>query len=78
MSNASTFIKKESKISNLQQADQETSSVYNEKKALKKDRKMLAGVGYLIGRKIDCGTFATVRYAEKISVYRTMPLAVKV
>lgn len=46
--------------------------------SLIKDKAILLANGYLIGRKLDSGTFATVRYAEKTTINGTVPLAVKV
>lgn len=46
--------------------------------SLAKDKSELARVGYYVGRKIDSGTFAVVRYAERTSVGGSVPLAVKV
>ncbi|GFS82903.1 hypothetical protein NPIL_171641 [Nephila pilipes] len=54
------------------------SSSSDEKTVLMKDRCILASNGYSVGRKIDSGTFATVRYAEKNTSNGTLPLAVKV
>ncbi|XP_035212540.1 testis-specific serine/threonine-protein kinase 1-like, partial [Stegodyphus dumicola] len=50
----------------------------SERNILLKDRYILSTNGYYIGRKIDSGTFATVRFAEKTSKNGTVPLAVKI
>lgn len=50
----------------------------NKPHTLVKDKAILAASGYFIGRKLDSGTFATVRYAEKSTNNGTVPLAVKV
>ncbi|GFQ75742.1 hypothetical protein TNCT_102611 [Trichonephila clavata] len=55
-----------------------SSTSSDEKAILMKDRCILASNGYSVGRKIDSGTFATVRYAEKTTNNGTLPLAVKI
>ncbi|XP_071038582.1 testis-specific serine/threonine-protein kinase 2-like [Parasteatoda tepidariorum] len=46
--------------------------------SLMKDKYVLAENGYTVGRKIDSGTFAVVRYAEKSTTNGSTLLAVKI
>ncbi|KAG8197773.1 hypothetical protein JTE90_006814 [Oedothorax gibbosus] len=50
----------------------------DDKSILKKDKSYLGKSGYLVGAKIDSGTFGTVRYARKNTPSGTIPLAVKI
>lgn len=72
MSHLSEFLKRKKRRSS---ADPFTKSKPH---TLVKDKAILAVNGYFIGRKLDSGTFATVRYAEKRTTNGTVPLAVKV
>lgn len=71
---------KRRQLDKIKANDQSTakSSSSEERSVLTKDKCILATNGYSIGRKIDSGTFATVRYAEKFTQNGVIPLAVKV
>lgn len=78
MSNASNFYKRKIESLKFPRGENRPTIVCNDKNILIKDRNMLARLGYFVGREIDSGTFATVRYAEKTSANGKVALAVKV